>query len=293
VGAIPTQASTPRCWNGRQYGLKTRWVFFTRVGSNPTLGTNYMRGLPINKKFFNSWNSNMSYVLGFIVADGCIGIKRIRKKDGIKNYYFNITTKDKLHLENIKKAMNAQQKIYSKSNGYTKRKNYYFIQIGHQEICKDLLRLGIQPRKTHNLEPIKVPDEYFADFVRGFFDGDGTVYIYSVNRTPQIKAGFVSTRLSFFAEFNKQLCKNLGIPTKSIHRIVDKRGKEKMIQFNTHFYIDDCEKLAKFMYGNNPRLYLSRKRQIFQKWKAINRRHYIKQNYPSKISWRLNEKILV
>jgi len=250
-----------------------------------------MAKLPINENFFQNWTPKMSYVLGFVVADGCIGVKRIRKKDGIKNYYFNITTKDKPHLENIKKAMNAQQKIYSKSSGYTKRKDYYFIQIGHQEICKDLLRLGIRPRKTHNLEPIKIPNKYFSDFVRGFFDGDGTVYIYNVNGTPQIKAGFISTRLSFLAEFNKQLCKNLGIPIKSIHRTIDKRGKKKMAQFNTYFYISDCEKLAEFMYKNKLNLYLPRKYCIFEKWKVIKRRYYIKQNYPSKIGWQLNQKV--
>ena len=57
------------------------------------------------------------------------------------------------------------------------------------------------------------------------------------------------------------------------------------------FYIDDCEKLAGFMYRNNPTLCLFRKRQVFEKWKLIKRRHYIKQNYSSKIGWPLNQKV--
>jgi len=249
-----------------------------------------MRGLPINKNFFGSWSSNMSYVLGFIVADGCIGVKRIGKKDGMKQYFFNITSKDRPHLENIQKTMAAQQKIYSKSSGYTDRKDYYFIQIGHQEICKDLMNLGILPRKTYNLNPIKVPDKYFPDFVRGFFDGDGSVYIYKVNKTPQIKVGFVSSSLSFITGFNQQLCKNLNISTKSVHRKIDKQ-RVRMILYDICFYIDDCEKLAEFMYGNNPTLYLPRKHKVFEKWKLMKRRHYIKQNYPSKVGWQLNNKV--
>lgn len=254
-------------------------------------GHKYMGGLPINKKFFSSWNSNMSYVLGFVVADGCIGIKRIRKKDGVKNYYFNITSKDGFHLENIKKVMNGLQKIYSKRSGYTNKKNYYFIQIGHQEICRDLLRLGIYPRKTYNLDPIKVPDKYFPDFVRGFFDGDGTVYILKVNGTPQIKAEFKNPSFDFINDLNQRLCKNLNIPRKTIHQEVPKRAWGKMVLYYICFYIDDCEKLNQFMYRNNPKLYLSRKRQVFEKWKLINRRHYIKQNYPSKIGWHLKAKL--
>ena len=251
-----------------------------------------MAKLPVNENFFKTWTPEMSYVLGFVVADGCVGVKRIRKKDGVKNYYFNITSKDRLHLEYIKKAMNAHQKIYSKRSSYTQRKDYYFIQIGHQEICKDLLRLGIYPRKTYNLNPIKVPDKYFSDFVRGFFDGDGTVYILKVNGTPQIKAEFVSSSLSFIKEFNTQLCKDLDIPEKAIHQELPRRKDQKLIRYSICFYIDDCERLNRFMYRDSPTLYLPRKRQIFEKWKSIERRHYIKKNYPSKIGWRLNEKAL-
>jgi len=231
----------------------------------------------------------MSYVLGFVVADGCIGIKRIRK-DGIKRYYFNITSKDKPHLENIKKVMVAHQKIYSKGSGYTNRKDYYFIQIGHQEICRDLINLGISPRKTYNLNPIKVPKKYFPDFVRGFFDGDGSVYIYNVNKVPQIKVGFVSSSLPFITEFNQQLCKSLNIPLKTIHQTVDEQGK-RIIQYNICFYVDDCERLYRFMY-KEVFIFLDRKYRIFKKWENIkskNRRHYIKQNYPSKVGWHLNQ----
>jgi len=250
-----------------------------------------MQGLPVNKNFFSSWNSEMSYILGFIVADGCIGVKRIRKKDKTKQYFLDITSKDIEHLKNIKKAMSARQKILLKQSGY--EKGYaYRIQIGHQKICRDLIELGIIPRKTYNLGSIEVPDKYFSDFVRGFFDGDGTVYIYTVNKTLQIKAGFVSSSLSFITRFNQQLCENLNFPKKAIHQTIDKRGK-KMVQYSICFYIDDCEKLAKFMYGNNPTLFLPRKRRVFERWVSINRRHYIRQNYPSKIGWHLNQKVPV
>jgi len=249
-----------------------------------------MAKLPINKNFFKDWTSEMSYILGFVVADGCVGVKGIRKRDGGKRYFFNITSKDKLHLGKIKRAMIAHQKIGSKISGYTGRKDCYFIQIGHQEICKDLINLGILPRKTHNLNSIKVPKQYFPDFVRGFFDGDGTVYIYKVNNTPQIKAGFISVSLPFITGFNQQLCASLNIPQKAIHKTVDKRGNETA-QYNICFYVDDCERLTNFMYGNSTSLYLSRKRQIFEKWQLIKRRHYIKENYPPKVGWCLNQKV--
>jgi len=228
----------------------------------------------------------MGYLLGYITADGSIGISKDRKKHPLT---LNITSAEKKHLYRLKKALESEHKISKKSGGSN---NFaYQLQIRNPVITEDLIKLGILPRKTYNLNPIKVPEKYFPDFVRGFFDGDGTVYIYKVNKVLQIKAGLVSSSLSFITNLNQRICKNLDIFQKAIHRKLPKRMKEKMILYSICFYIDDCEKLYQFMYGNNPILYLPRKRRIFEKWKLIKRRHYIKQNYPSKIGWQLNEKI--
>jgi hypothetical protein len=230
----------------------------------------------------------MAYVLGFITADGYLGIKRIRK-DKTKQYFLDITSKDYSLLKKIRKIMGAKQKIGIKYGGPNKKEKCYRFQIGYQEICKDLLKLGIRPKKASTLNSINVPEKYFPDFVRGFFDGDGSVYIYEVNGTPQIKACILSTSFRFIKELNQLLCKKLNIPEKTIHKTL----RENSTLYTIYFYIDDCEKLYQFMYGNNPVLYLPRKRRVLEKWKSIKRRHYIKQNYPSKIGWYLNQKILV
>ena len=229
----------------------------------------------------------MSYVLGYIVADGCIAISKDRKSHP---FTLNITSADLEHLYLLKETLESEHKISKKSQKVDT--NGYQLQIRNHIITQDLINLGILPRKTHNLNPIKVPEKYFADFVRGFFDGDGSVYIYNVNKVPQIKAGFVSSSLSFIAKFNEQLCENLSIPKKAIHQTSDKRMEKKMTQYSICFYVDDCKKLAEFMYGNDSILYLLRKRRIFERWKLIERRNYIKQNYPSKVGWQLNKKVL-
>ncbi len=227
----------------------------------------------------------MSYVLGFIIADGCIGVKRLTSRaSGGKYYYFNITSKDRLHLEKIRRIIGSRQKLYSKSSKAGGKEKYYFIQVSNQEICKDLLRLGVYPKKTYNLAPIEIPDRYFNHFVRGFFDGDGSVYIYKVNGTLQIKSSFVSPSLRFLKAINQGLCRKLAIPEKNIHAELPKKdGRRNTPLYSVCFYIDDCERLFKFMYRNDDSLYLSRKRSIFQEWRLINRRNYRKTNYPSKI----------
>lgn len=227
----------------------------------------------------------MSYVLGYFVADGCICFDKNRKN---RPYMINITSKDKNHLHKIRKALGSNHKISSKSRD---KFGYFQIQIRNQLLCSDLISLGIRPRKTYNLGKLYIPDKYFADFTRGFFDGDGTVYIYKVNGVPQIKAGFISVSWPFFRDFSQRLCVNLNITEKTIHKTISK-VRLNMPQYNSHFYIDDCERLYDFMYKNAP-IFLERKKKIFEKWKSIKRRHYIKENYPSKIGWYLNKKMEV
>lgn len=238
----------------------------------------------VNQDFFQSWNSEMAYVLGYFTADGCLSISKERKKNPLT---FNITSVDFEHLEKMSEVMGSNYKIGRKPNG--SNKSFAFqIQIRNKKLGEDLMRLGLHSRKTYDLKPIGVPDEYFADFVRGFFDGDGSVYIYTVNHTPQIKIDFVCTSYDFLSDFNTKLCACLDIPTKSIH----KQNREgKMTKYSICLYIEDAEKFSKFIYNDNPKLFLSRKKEVFEKWNIIGktRRRFRKQNYPSKIGWRLSE----
>ena len=228
----------------------------------------------------------MSYLLGYIVADGCI----YKRKDRKNSYVLNITSKDRDHLVSINESLHSDYPISIKYN--SQRMPHSQIQISNLEICKDLINLGILPRKTIHLEPINTPSEYFFDFARGFFDGDGSVYIYKVNDVSQIKASFVSTSYSFLNNFNANLCKYLDIPPKSIHQELPKNNRT-LTKYRIDFYISDCEKLAKCLYENDPILYLSRKRKIFEGWKSKPRRHYSKKNYPSKIGWHLNKQFYI
>ena len=264
---------------------------FGLAGSSPAPGTNiiYMGAIfkkKINQDFFKKWTPEMSYVLGYIVADGCIVVRKNR----IKNpYTLNITSADKKHLVKIRKKINSEHAISVKQNGNGEYKGFQ-LQISNPVITDDLMKLGIFPRKTKNLNPINTPKKYFPDFVRGFFDGDGTVYIYNVNNVPQIKASFAGINLKLLKDLNLKICNQLQVPLKTINHHTDKKRHRETF-YRITFYIDDCEKLMKFMYCHKPSIYLDRKYKIFKKWQKIKRRKYTKNNYPSKIGWYLNPKL--
>jgi len=238
----------------------------------------------IDQNFFKRWSHEMSYVLGYIVADGCISFSKDRKKHP---YFLNITSADREHLSKIRKVIGSEHKIGIKPSGQLR--GYAFqLQIRNPVITQDLINLGIFPRKTYTLRSVKVSKRYFPDFVRGFFDGDGSVYIYNVNNTPQIKASFVNSSLPFISCLNQQLCTALGIPLKTIQK--SKGVGKNLPLYSICFYIEDCKKLTKFMYRGGPNIYLERKYKVFNQWRSIKRRHYIKRNYPSKVGWSLNRK---
>jgi len=224
----------------------------------------------------------MAYILGFVTADG-----NILKRKGRKNsYVFNITSKDREHLKNIADNLGPNIKLGLKGNGSSKIKNCSYFQLCNRQMCLDLIDLGIVPRKTYSLVMPQIPEEYFADYVRGFFDGDGSVYIYSVNNTPQIKSEFVCCSQNFINEFNRRLCKYLNIPCKNIH-VENLEDEVRLPLYSICFYVDDSKKLAELMYGSNPSLFLPRKRDLFEKWMTTKRRGYKKVDYPSKIGWQL------
>src|SRR2546425_13370507 len=71
----------------------------------------------------------------------------------------------------------------------------YRVQWSDRRFYRWLLGIGLTPAKSLTLGPLDIPDEYFADFLRGCIDGDGSIVTY-VDRynTPKSPA-YVYTRL--------------------------------------------------------------------------------------------------
>lgn len=96
----------------------------------------------------------MAYVLGLIFADGCL----LEHKNG--DHGLDITSKNKDLLLSIKSRMQSGHKIGQKTRGW-------HLQIRNVKIYKDLLALGLTPRKSKTILFPKVPKVYMADFIRG------------------------------------------------------------------------------------------------------------------------------
>ena len=221
----------------------------------------------VNKNFFKKWSKEMSYVLGFFAADGYI---TVNKRGG---QFLCVQITDKKLLESIKKVMGAEQAIgvrppdKSKSN----EKILYRLQIGSVEMCNDLRALGFSERKTRSLAVPNVPNKYFPDFVRGYFDGDGNVWVGDIHKerktkTKAILVAFTSGSYGFLKKLQEKLHLH-GLGFGYIYG--SKKGNYYRLQFSTLSAL----KLYDLMYNRNIKdflgLYLDRKKKVFEKFKRL------------------------
>ena len=143
-----------------------------------------------NENIFDSINTEeKAYWLGFIWADGSIGSSPLR--DDVKSRYdfeLSLSEKDTSHLEMFNKFMEHKNnnvkvgKVTCTSNGNkieTKRCRWGIV---NKHMWNTLNDYGCTPNKSltlcfPNQSIFKSPD-LIRHFIRGYFDGDGSVGIY-------------------------------------------------------------------------------------------------------------------
>lgn len=201
----------------------------------------------------------MAYVLGFFAADGSMH----RNKRGA--YFIEITSIDKEILEKIRNALQSNHALSMRPGKGNERTQYHF-QIGSKIMYADLLALGLTPRKSKTITLPLIPEKYFPDFVRGYFDGDGHVYTGTYRAPDRINpkrvflSGFTSGSRVFLEQLWKQL-KEIGIQGGTLYH-----GSRA---YQLCFSAKDSTRLYNIMYQNRPELCLARKRDKFEKYFAI------------------------
>ena len=112
-----------------------------------------------------------AYWLGFLYADGYLS----KSDDRIQ---LALAAVDKGHLEKFKKALSSNYLLYSKQVTLKgKIFDAYMMQIYSKQLHKSLSSLGCCPQKTFGLEfpTDKIPSYLYRHFIRGIFDGDGSL----------------------------------------------------------------------------------------------------------------------
>ena len=209
----------------------------------------------VNKKFFEKWSGDMAYVLGFFLADG--NITKTRRG----THFLSFDSVDKKLIASIKNVLKSEHKI---SRRFSLNSGWYRLQIGSVEMFEDLLALGVTQGKSNRLRLPVIPHRYIRDFIRGYFDGDGNVWTGQRNMKMKqtniiMQASFTSASHDFLSHF-QTLLKQQGIKGGSLFRLKNKNCSRLTLSTL------DALKLYKIMYNEPHKLYLARKKLVFEKF---------------------------
>lgn len=134
---------------------------------------NHYRKYKHQYDFFENINiEEKAYWLGFMFADGYI--VDYSKKYGEDKFGITLHSKDKKTLEQFKKSIKSTNPITDvSSNG----RQLHRIIMSSQKTVDDLISHGCVKQKSLILKPpIGVPQELVHHFIRGYFDGDGSIF---------------------------------------------------------------------------------------------------------------------
>ncbi|MBL7131162.1 MAG: hypothetical protein ISS45_07155 [Candidatus Omnitrophica bacterium] len=205
----------------------------------------------INEDFFSSWSSNMAYILGLLITDGCIS----KTKNG--SYRISLCLNDRDLLLKVAKTMGSDHTITESK--YQKDINVFIF--GREKIARDLLQLGMKPRKSLDVKFPEVPSEYLRDFIRGVFDGDGSVFYELRSKNSPLKTSFTSGSREFICTLEKVL-QGLSMPKRVIY---ESGTTGKPISYMFRYSHKDSLKLFDIMYKNiSNQLYMKRKYERFK-----------------------------
>jgi hypothetical protein len=185
-----------------------------------------------------------AYFLGLLMADGCI----------YSEYQMAISLleEDLYILESFKKTIKSEHKISQmKTNN---EKNQFRIAVSGKRFVGHLINQGCVKNKTKVLTYPTIPPTFQNHFIRGFFDGDGCIYVNKKNN--QAKVTIVSASKLFLDEL-KNILKNESIDS-------------SIKNYETYLVLsvsgnNSVEKLYEYLYSSSS-FFLTRKKDKFEEF---------------------------
>ena len=196
------------------------------------------------------WTADLAYAIGLITTDGCLS------GDG---RHMEFCSKDVENVEHLRRCLGLRNVISMKKRGSAPFLEYYRVQFGNVRFYRFLQTIGLHPRKSRTLEKVNAPRQYFADFVRGLWDGDGSITScrHPESRHLQWRAHLSSGSVKFLEWLGQAIQEFYGLtgdiqPTRKIHRLV--------------YYKREGAKLLRIMYQRPDAVCLGRKRAVAERF---------------------------
>lgn len=202
--------------------------------------------------FFDNWSPNLAYILGYFAADGSM------YKNPRGGCYIAFTSCDLSLIQSVKKVLRVSNNIEIYQSKHANWKLRFTLQIGSKIAFNKLLAIGLTPKKSLSLVLPPVPDIFISHFIRGYFDGDGSIY-YGLskrsNRNGYARHFHLSIRCG-----SKNFLDNLRAKISSLYKIGQGSLSYNSRAFTLAYSGTDVVKLYGFLYPNKFIPHLIRKR---------------------------------
>lgn len=199
-----------------------------------------------NDSFFEKIDTEeKAYWLGMLVADGNIS------DFGRKSYTIRLLLKesDIYHVQKFADALELKKQVRIDKEGRGS------IAIHSKKMFFDLMNHGVTPNKTgYEIFP-DLDDPLMPHFIRGFFDGDGTIYERNQNgsrKRSMCAIGFVCMNKKFMDDLLLHLEKTCNVSIKNHYK-----ESKNVYECKTEA-INSCVRIINYIY-ENATIYLNRK----------------------------------
>lgn len=216
------------------------------------------RTYSLNEDFFENLDEISVYWLGMIMADG--NVRSSNYENALK---IKLSIKDEGHLVKFYKDISYNGKfVYFEASEITSKGHTYktcetvLAQISSKKLIHDLTLLGCMPNKTVVGCQIseKIPEHLIRHFLRGYFDGDGSVVIDKQERKgkiykPQLNVFFLGD-FNFLTHLKKIMINELGLSDVVISKrkgifCIKWAGNKQCKKIYDWFYIDSTRFLPR------------------------------------------------
>lgn len=209
----------------------------------------------LNEQYFDIIDTEAkAYCLGFLYADGFVGDERTN------NIVFS--SKDKDILEKIAKEIEFTSEIRkAKKGGFENSKESYSLNFSSNHMAESLRKLGLFPNKSLSIDKIpNIEKSLLRHFLRGYFDGDGSV---SITTSSSINKGkkYSYQRLIVSIIATSSMIKDI-VSTFEIKKYSVKDSKTKGMQYLYVKATKEIEMLYDLLY-KDATIYLNRKYEVW------------------------------
>ena len=141
------------------------------------------RKYTLDDDFFKTQNHDMAYVLGLLASDGNVS----KEENGV---FIELERTDEYLLEQIRELTNNSRPLshYTHKHQNGSDTEAVSFKAWSAEWKKDLAIYNIVPAKTFILKPpTYLNKKYFISYLKGYFDGDGTIHVHPKTNKGDVK----------------------------------------------------------------------------------------------------------